>query len=331
MGLTMLTREEIFGGAPKWREPGASNYLAMYSSVFGGVVIDPALMVVPVDDHIINRGDAIFEYFPVVNGCAYCFESHMTRLRKSAEIISLNLPFDMGTLKQIILETVGISGAKDCGVRIFVTRGMGDFACDPTTPRRSQLYVIVLRTKVWDNFPARFLKEGASAITTHVPLKMGFFAQVKTTDYVLNALVDLEAHRANADFGIWFDQDGHMSESSTKNVVIVTQDGILKYPRFEHMLKGTGLVRGVQLAAELVKSGDLKGIVQTDITQYEVYEAAELFGLTSGSVVPMVKFDGRTIGGGKPGPVALRLAKLFERDLAEGPAEVRTPVSYPCG
>jgi len=300
----------------------------MYSSVFGGVVTDPALMVVPVDDHIINRGDSIFEYFPVVNGRAYCFESHMTRLRRSAEIISLNLPFDMDTLRQVILETVGVSGAKDCGVRIFVTRGMGDFACDPTTPKKSELYVVVLRKQVWENFPARFLTEGATAITTHVPLKMGFFAQVKTTDYVLNALVDLEAHRANADFGIWFDQNGYMSESSTENVVIVTQDGILKYPTFEHMLKGTGLMRGVQLAAELVKTGELKGIVQTNITRYEVQEASELFGMTSGSVMPMVKFDGRTIGSGKPGPVALKLARLFEKDLKEGPAEVRTPVPY---
>jgi branched-chain amino acid aminotransferase len=328
MSLKVLSRDEILASAPKWREPGASNYLAMYSSVFGGVVTDPALMVVPVDDHIINRGDAIFEYFPVVNGHAYCFNAHMARLAKSAEIISLNLPFFMEPLKQVVLETVGISGAKDCGVRIFVTRGMGDFACDPTTPKKSELYVVVLRKQVWENFPARFLTEGATAITTHVPLKMGFFAQVKTTDYVLNALVDLEAHRANADFGIWFDQNGYMSESSTENVVIVTQDGILKYPTFAHMLKGTGLMRGVQLAAEVVKSGELKGIVQTNITPYEVQEASELFGLTSGSVMPMVKFDGRTIGSGKPGPVALKLATLFKKDLTEGPAEVRTPVPY---
>lgn len=328
MGLKVLSRDEVFAGMPAWRQPGAPSLLAMYSSVFNGVVTDPALMVVPVDDHIINRGDAIFEYLPVVNGCAYCFEAHMARLRKSAEIISLNLPFDMATLKQVILETVGISGARDCGVRLFVTRGMGSFSCDPTTTEKSLLYVVVLRTKVWENFPARFLTEGATAITTHVPLKMGFFAQVKTTDYVLNALVDLEARRANADFGIWFDQDGHMSESSTENVVIVTQDGVLKYPTFEHMLKGTGLIRGVQLAAGLVKRGELKGIVQTHITQYDVCEASELFGLTSGSVLPMVTFDGRTIGSGKPGPIALRLAALFETDLKEGPPEVRTPVPY---
>ncbi|MBA7699041.1 hypothetical protein ES703_107725 [subsurface metagenome] len=201
----------------------------MYSSVFGGVVTDPALMVIPVDDHIINRGDGIFEFFPVVNGYAYCFDAHMARLVRSAEIISLNLPFDIATIKQITLETIAISGSKNCGVRLFVSRGLGDFACDPTTPKESLLYVIVI--KMADVLPATLptlLTEGASAITTHVPLKPDFYAQVKTTCYVLNALVDLEAHQKRANFGIWYDQKGHLAESSTRNVAIVSQEKIFK-------------------------------------------------------------------------------------------------------
>ncbi len=328
MTLKVLSKDDIFAGAPEWREPGGKNYLAMYSSVFGGVVTDPALMVVPADDHVINRGDGIFEYFPVINGHAYCFDAHMARLKRSAEIISLELPFDIDTIRQITLETIAISGSKDGGVRMFVTRGIGNFSCDPTTPGKSHLYIVMLATSVWENFPARLREEGASAITSHVPLKMGFYAQVKSTDYLLNALVDLEAHRNNADFGIWFDQDGHLAESSTENVVIVSQDGILKYPTFAHMLKGTGLLRACELVKELIANGELQGICQTDITQHEVYESSEIIFLTSGSVLPVVQFDGRTVGSGKPGPVCRRLQDLFKRDMTEGPGEVRTPINY---
>lgn len=327
MNLRILTREDVLAEAPEWRKPGGSNYLAMYSSVFGGVVTDPALMVVPVDDHVINRGDGIFEYFPVINGHAYCFDAHMTRLRRSAEIISLRLPFDMETIGQITLETIAISGSRDCGVRMFVTRGIGDFNCNPATPERSQVYIVVLGTRA-EPFPAQMLAEGAAAVTSHVPLKMGFYSQVKSTDYVLNALVDLEANRNNADFGIWFDEKGHMTESSTENVAIVTQEGVFKYPSFARMLRGTGLVRATQLATELLDSGELQGICQADITQHEVYESAEILIMTSGSLAPIVRFDGRTIGNGQPGPVFQRLWELFQRDMLEGPSEVRTPVSY---
>ena len=325
MKLRILSRDEIFAEKPEWREPGRSNYLAMYSSVFGGVVTDPVLMVIPLDDHIINRGDGIFEAFPVKNGYAYCFEAHLARLERSAEIISLDLPFDIAAIKQIILGTIAISGAKDCGVRLFVSRGLGDFACQPMTPKKSLFYVIVYRYSLpRSGMPP----EGVSAITTHVPIKPGFYAQVKTTCYLLNALVHLEAHQSNASFAIWYDQEGHLAESATSNVAIVSKEKIFKYPRFEHMLKGTGLIRGAELAKELVKSGELKGISQTDITQYAVYESSEMLILGSGAVIPIVKYDGRTIGSGGPGPVSRRLWELFQKDMVEGPSEVRTPVPY---
>lgn len=328
MSLRVLSREEIFANAPKWREQGGADYRAMYSSVFGGVVTEPAMMVLPVDDRVINRGDAIFEYFPFTDGHVYCLDAHMARLRKSAEIISLELPFDPETIAQLTLETIAISGCRDGGVRMFVTRGIGSFGCDPTSAKASQLYFVVLSSKFSDSFSPSLLTEGATAITAHVPPKMGYYAQVKTTDYVLNAMVDLEARRHNADFGVWFDTDGYLTESSTENVAIVSQDGVFKYPTFAHMLKGTGLLRGIELAQDLIASGELKGIVQTNIPQAELYEAAEILVLTSGTTLPVVKFDGRTIGSGKPGPVFRHLNELFQKDQKEGPRHVRTPVSY---
>ncbi len=328
MNLRLLRKDDIFAGTPTWREHGGSNYLAMYSSVFGGVVTDPALMVMPIDDHVINRGDGIFEYFPVAKGHAYCFQSHMARLKKSAELISLDLPFDIGTIAQIILGTIAMSGARDCGVRLFVSRGMGDFSCSPTTPRNSLLYVIVMTNTAEDGFPARMFTDGATAITAHVPMKPGFYAQVKSTDYLLNALVALEAHRNDADFGVWFDDQDCLAESSTENVAVVDRDGVFKYPPFLHTLRGTGLVRGVELASQLVSSGDLKAIGQTDVTRDEVFGSPEVFLLSSGTVLPIVTFDGKTIGSGKPGPIFHRLNELFKRDMLEGPAEVRTPIAY---
>jgi len=327
MSIRFLSRDEIFTEKPEWREPGRSRYLAMYSSVFDGVVTDPALMVIPLDDHIINRGDGIFEFFPVKNGYAYCFNAHMARLERSAEMVSLDLPFDIDTIRQIALDTIAISGARDCGVRIFISRGLGDFG-GPTTPEKSLLYIIVLGMPPTDIRTTGIPSEGVSAITTHVPIKPGLYAQVKTTCYLLNALVQLEAHQKGARFGIWYDHDGHLAEAATENVAIVTKEKIFKYPRFEHMLKGTGLIRGVELAEELVISGELGGISQTDITQHEVYESLEMLIVGSGRVIPIVKYDGRTISTGKPGPVSRRLWELFEKDRTEGPDDVRTPVPY---
>jgi len=159
-------------------------------------------------------------------------------------------------------------------------------------------------------------------------MKPGFYAQVKSCCYLLNALNDLEARRNNVNSAIWFDQEGYMTEASIRSAAIVSQERILKYPNFDHILKSTVLLRAVELAKELVKSGELNGISQTNISHQDVYDSLEMFELMSSQwVVPVVRFDGRTIGTGKPGPVFHRLRELLEKDATEN-RELLTPVPY---
>ena len=46
-------------------------YYLFYSGLWDGYVTDPALMVVPFDDHLVHRGDGVFESFKCVEGAAY--------------------------------------------------------------------------------------------------------------------------------------------------------------------------------------------------------------------------------------------------------------------
>ncbi|HQE25472.1 MAG TPA: aminotransferase class IV, partial [Candidatus Atribacteria bacterium] len=140
MDLRVLSQEDIFSPRLEWRfEPEVPDYFAMYSSLWGGVVKDPALMVIPLDDHMVHRGDGIFEAFKCVNGHIYNLDAHLSRLENSARLISLHLPFDLETIKEIALKTVAIAGVKDCIIRVYVSRGLGNaFSCSPVDCR-SQL------------------------------------------------------------------------------------------------------------------------------------------------------------------------------------------------
>ena len=320
--LKVLSRDEIFSKEPEWRDPGYSKYFSMYSSVFGGVVTDPALMVVPVDDHMVHRGDGIFEAFKCVNGYIYNLDAHLARLQRSAKFISLNLPFDLDTIRQIIVETVAIGGVKDCLVRVFVSRGLGGFDCSPKECPKSNLYVMVMEP--W-TAPEYFYTEGVSAITSKIPVKPAFFAQVKSCNYLPNVLVDIEAEQRKADFAIVLDPEGYLAEAATENVAIVSKEKKFVYPKFDHMLKGTSLLRGMELAKELIKTGDLRAISQANISRQDAYKSSEMliFG-TGPNVLPIVKYDGKIIGTGRPGPVFHRLRELFQKDVKEN-REVLTP------
>src|SRR5574340_156145 len=63
----------------------ANNFYAMYSSVLGGIVTDPALMVLPLDDHMVHRGHAVFDTATLTHGMMYQLEPHLDRLIQSAE------------------------------------------------------------------------------------------------------------------------------------------------------------------------------------------------------------------------------------------------------
>jgi 4-amino-4-deoxychorismate lyase len=62
----------------------AGGFYAMYSSHLGGIVTDPALMVLPLDDHMVHRGHAVFDTAMIVGGKLYQLEAHLERFLRSA-------------------------------------------------------------------------------------------------------------------------------------------------------------------------------------------------------------------------------------------------------
>lgn len=91
------------------------RYAAFYSSELGGVVTDPALMVVHADDHMVHRGHAVFDTAALVDGHLYQLEEHLARLLAAAARACVPLPPGGGAdqLRRIVLETAGASRLMD--------------------------------------------------------------------------------------------------------------------------------------------------------------------------------------------------------------------------
>src|SRR5215208_1993721 len=98
-------------GALRARQP--VKYWAFYSSQLGGIVTDPALMVIPFDDHMVHRGHGIFDTAGIVNGKIYDLDAHLDRFIKSAERSKLKLPAARDEMRDIIIKTTAASGRRD--------------------------------------------------------------------------------------------------------------------------------------------------------------------------------------------------------------------------
>lgn len=286
------------------------NYFALFSSLLGGIVTDPRWMLVPVDDHLVHRGDGVFDTAKCVAGNLYNLEAHLDRLETSAARIALQAPLDRPTLRAAVIATVRAGGRRDCLVRILLGRGPGSLGISPRDAPRASLYIIAYagQPPFMTTHPG-----GARIITSRVPVKSDFFATIKTVNYLPNALMKLEAVQAGVDFAVAFDAEGHMAEGATENFGIVTADRRLRLPGLAHILAGTTMKRAAELAVEIVRDIERGAITRTEaLTASEVL----IFGTTP-DVTSVVAWDGHRIGAGQPGPVGQALNARLQRDMLE--------------
>ena len=320
MQMKIITQKNFIESLP--RRPYQASYLAMYSSVTGGITTDPVLMLVPIDDHIVHRGDGIFETFKCVNGGIYNFSAHLNRLQRSAANLDFILPASIPDIREVVLQTVRTAGSRNCYIRMFIARGPGSFGVNPYDCPAAQLYIVVTKA------PKSFMElhpDGATVKTSSIPVKHPFFAGVKNCNYLNNVLMKKEAVNADVDFVVAFDEAGRLGEGATENIGVVTAAGELLFPNLDGILMGTTMMRVMELAETLVKEGLLQQVRFGDISRQDIENAREIIIVGTTTNVTKVKtFDGRAVGNGDY-PAYERLSRLLLDDILSNP-ELRTEV-----
>lgn len=305
---------------PPWlaatRQPWHAHQYAMFSSMLGGIVTDPLWMNAPVDDHLVHRGDGVFETLKCTAGRIYLCREHIARLFRSAARIELVSPWTEADIIDIVRQVVRAGGRNDCLIRVLLSRGPGGFGVNPYECPRPGLYVIAhrLTPPFMDAHP-----NGARVKSSAIPVKAGVFATVKTCNYLPNALMKKEAIDAGVDFTVSFDEQGFLGEGATENIGLLTAARELLVPETGRILAGTTMLRTMELARPLVERGELTRIAHARLTREDLAKAAELFILgTTPDVTAIVEFDGQPVSGGRPGPVWKTLSDLLCHDIAHG-------------
>jgi 4-amino-4-deoxychorismate lyase len=324
--LQVLTSDDVLAQFRALRARQPVKYSAFYSSQIGGIVTDPALMMIPFDDHMVHRGHGIFDTAGLVDGRIYDLEAHLDRFILSAERSKLRLPGGRDDLRDIIVKTTAASGRRDGAIRYWLSSGPGSLELTPAAGAEPGFFVMVFAGLV---YPERWYSEGLRVMTTTYPIKPPLYAITKTTNYLPNVLMQMEAKAAGVDNGVFIDADGHVGESSNMNVAFVTRDGVFKHPKFDHILAGCTSLRLLQLADQLRDQGLIQGVSVCDIPVAEARAAREMLLLGSSvKVAPIVEWDGQSIGDAKPGPVARALLRLIEQDMRTGDRLIDVPYSH---
>uniref|UniRef100_A0A0E0L044 Uncharacterized protein n=1 Tax=Oryza punctata TaxID=4537 RepID=A0A0E0L044_ORYPU len=308
----------------KWSSTKQQPYPAMYSSVVGGIILDPSMMIIPIDDHMVHRGHGVFDTAMLSDGYLYELDSHLDRLLLSASKAKISSPFSRETLRAILVQMTAASKCRNGSIKYWLSAGPGDFLLSPKGCTGPAFYAVVIAASAAAGHPR--LREGVRAITSMVPMKDPFFAAMKSVNYLPNALAMAEAEERGAYASVWVDGAGDVAEGPMMNVAFVTGGGDLVVPAFDRVLSGCTARRLLALAPRLVDAGVLRSVAAARISAADARRCAEMMFVGSGlPLLPIVEWDGQPVGDGQVGKIALALSDMLCEDMKAGPDRVLVP------
>ena len=281
----------------------------MRGAVYVNGKISPAAeAVIPVYDHGFVYGEGVYETLRTYHRLPFLYERHADRLRRSAALMALPVPFSDAELLRAMNDTVAAhpGGLGEAYIRVLLTRGVGELTYNPAACPDPTTVIIV---KPFPEPPARTFTDGIKVALVGVrrnhPAALN--PMIKSNNLINNALAMQEALRSGADEALMCNQAGDVVECSQSNFFIV-KDRRVVTPPLE-----AGLLPGITRAFVLEMARD-EGFeaVEEAVSVADVRTADEAFITgTTREVTPVVSVDTHRIGAGRPGPVSQQLLSAF--------------------
>ena len=268
---------------------------------------------VSVYDHGFLYGDGVFEGIRAYHGQVFLCAEHLDRLYEGAQCLMIKIPNSKKEMRDILYRCLEKNGLQDAYFRLVVSRGPGDLGLSPKKCGEWGSVVCICASITL--YPDSLYQKGLEVVTVAVPRAHPetLNPRVKSLNYLPNILAKIEGHNAGVEEVVMLNHRGEVSECSGDNLFIV-KDGVVKTPPPSAViLEGCSRNLVLRLARE-------KGLeaAQPTLARYDLYTADECFLTgTAAEMIPVVKVDGRVIGGGRPGPVTQGLLADFRRYIQE--------------
>jgi D-alanine transaminase len=263
---------------------------------------------VPVLDRGFLFGDAVYEVLRVYGGRPWLEDEHFRRLLHSLEAIRIE-GVDLDRLRRRMHETIAAGPFVEALVYIQITRG--------AAPRRTHAFPPEARPLelLWvDEFRDPYAEErrnGAGVLSR--PDVRWDRCDIKSTNLLANVLALQAAKEAGCVEALFYLPDGTITEGSHTSFFGVLDGAVLTRPNSNAILPG--ITRGLVL--RLAERAGIP-VREHELRRDDLGRVSELFltGTTS-EVLPVVRVDGRPVGGGRPGPVTRRLQEAYRDAVRE--------------
>ena len=257
--------------------------------------------------HIEDRGyqfaDGVYEVFAVMDSKLIGQDGHFDRLNHSLNELRITWPMSRSAIEIIISEIVRRNHVCNGAIYLQITRGVAPR--DHAFPNHSKTALVVTAKK---SSPAgeHSFQEGIDVIT--IPDIRWKRCDIKSVALLPNVLGKQQAREAGA-FEAWqVDNEGFVTEGTSTNAWIVTQNGdLVTRNASKSILNGITRLAVIEAATSASIS-----IVERPFTTDEAILAREAFITSSTSHVKAVaRINGRSIGNGNIGDLTKRILDAY--------------------
>lgn len=167
-----------------------------------GTFVETQDAVISVNDLSVLRGFAVFDFLRTYNRKPFHLMDHLKRLKESARLLYLEIPYSTEELRTLVLETLARNSHPESTIRIIVTGGLSPDGLN--LPDKPQLLILVCPVAPT---PPSWLRDGVKLITRNV---QRFLPGAKTTNYIPAILCKKEAEEQKAIEAIYTDPGSYL-------------------------------------------------------------------------------------------------------------------------
>ena len=278
--------------------------------------------VIPVFDHGFLYGEGIYETLRTYDGRLFLYERHLRRLRNSAQLIDLAIPFTDDELAAHIHDTIAAANLdvaavqdrrQESYVRVLVTRGVGELTYDlKATPKPSWVIIVKPLPSPPDELYQNGVKVVIAGVVRNHPQSVN--PMIKSNNLMNSALAAQQALKRGGFEAVMRNYRGELTECTQSNLFIVKNRVALTPPLESGLLPGItrelifeiGRHAGIEVREQILRDDDLFGADEAFLTS------------TTREVLPIVSVDEKVIGSGNPGPVTSKLLQAFREQTCGG-------------
>jgi branched-chain amino acid aminotransferase len=270
--------------------------------------------------HGLHYGTGVFEgircYDTEIGPAIFRHRDHLRRLRRSAELYYMPLPYDLEALRVATHELIGRNGLRSCYIRPIVFRGYGQMGLNPLeAPVDTAIAVWEWGAYLGEESKRQGIRAKVSSWRRISPDSL-IPSSKASGQYLNSVLAKIESVKAGYEEAILLDDHGRVCEGSGENIFVVWEGRIVTPPPAASILDGITRKSAIQIARDLGIE-----VIERDIARAELYVADEVYMTgTAAELVPVREIDDHTIGEGTPGEVTRAVQTAFD-DALHGRSE----------